>query len=80
MYQGTSLVNYTERASTSCCDMAKEDLANVSRRMKERLEWSDTDLLKAVLTFLDTQASCRVHVQFLLLITTQRFRMMTWLM
>ena len=54
-YQGAPLVNFGNTTLRACADKVKEDLERLDETLKERLEWSDTDMLGAIVSFLDTQ-------------------------
>ena len=54
-YQGAPLVNFGNTTLKACADKVKEDLERLDETLKERLEWSDTDMLGAIVSFLDTQ-------------------------
>ena len=45
----------TDSSCKACAGYVMKDLECLSQKMKERLGWSDTDILGAILTFLDTQ-------------------------
>ena len=40
----------------SCKDQALADLSSLDQKMRVRLEWSDVDLMRSILLFLDTQS------------------------
>ena len=54
-YQGTTLQRYSDSALRYCKDQALADVSRLESKMRERLEWSDVKLLRAILIFLDTQ-------------------------
>lgn len=54
-YQGATLKHFNEAMLKSCKDQALADVRRLEEKMKERLEWSDVKLLRAILVFLDTQ-------------------------
>ena len=54
-YQGTVLKNFSPAAREKTKQDALTDLTGLNEKMKERLEWSDTKLLRCLLVFLDTQ-------------------------
>ena len=54
-YQGVSLKNYSESTKKACIGQAVSDLHRLDEKLRIRLEWSDTALLRAILLFLDTQ-------------------------
>ena len=60
IYQGAAVDSYTSHSIKHCTEQALEDLRKLEERMKERLEWSDIRILRAILVFLDTQSlSCQ---------------------
>ena len=56
VYQGSTLSGYTEAVLSSCSAQAKADLEKLDGRLKERLSWSDTKLLRSMIVFLDTRS------------------------
>ena len=54
-YQGTTLQHYSDSALRYCKDQALADVSRLESKMRERLEWSDVKLLRAILIFLDSQ-------------------------
>ena len=54
-YQGTVLKNFSPAAREKTKQDALTDLTGLNEKMKERLEWSDTKLLRCLLVILDTQ-------------------------
>ena len=56
MYQGAELHHFTDTTTNSCAVQALADLKSLDDRMRTRLEWSDVDLLRSILLFLDTQS------------------------
>ena len=54
-YQGAPLKYLNEALLKSCKDQALADLSRLEEKLRERLEWSDVPLLRAILAFLDTQ-------------------------
>ena len=54
-YQGATLKYFNEAMYKSCKDQALADVSRLEGKMRERLEWSDIKLLRAILVFLDTQ-------------------------
>ena len=42
--------------SKSCKDQALADLSSLDQKMRVRLEWSDVDLMRSIILFLDTQS------------------------
>jgi len=55
MDQGVCLKNYSECAKKVGKDQAAADLNHLDEKLRIRLEWSDTALLREILLFLDTQ-------------------------
>ena len=55
VYQGSALSNYSPAVLKQCADAALADVKRLEEKLKERLEWSDTNMLRAILAFLDTQ-------------------------
>ncbi len=55
MYQGAVLNNYNPATLEACADRALADV-NQLDKMRERLEWSDVKMLRAILVFLDTES------------------------
>ena len=54
-YQGADLRNCGPEVKTTCKDYTLNDLKLLDRNLQERLAWSDKDLLRALLVFLETQ-------------------------
>ena len=59
IYQGSALSNYSPAVLKKCADEALSDIKRLEEKLRTRLEWSDTDMLRAILAFLDTQ-NCRI--------------------
>ena len=55
VYQGTRLTNYSIPSQTLSIKHAVDDLKILNAKMLERLEWSDVQLLRSLLAFLETQ-------------------------
>ena len=55
-HQGAELQNCRPEVKTMCKDYALNDLKLLDENLQERLAWSDKDLLRALLVFLETQA------------------------
>lgn len=55
-YQGATLHHFSESVVTTCKDQVIADISRLEIKMRERLEWSDANLLRAILMFLDTQS------------------------
>ena len=56
VYQGSVLANYNPTTLKACANSALADVERLEERMKSRLEWSDLELLRAILVFLDTKS------------------------
>ena len=56
VYQGVSLKRYDATMLSYCSKQAQSDLRRLTEKMRERLEWSDTELLRALLVFVETQS------------------------
>ncbi len=54
-YQGATLKPFNDATLNSCKAQALADVNRLEGKMRERLEWSDGKLLRAILVFLDTQ-------------------------
>lgn len=57
-YQGATLLNYNDTVLQSCKSQALADLKELDKTMRQRLEWTDTKILRSILIFLDTQSWC----------------------
>ena len=55
-YQGATLKSYTVATLEYCKKQALGDLDRLYKTIQERLEWSDTGVLRATVAFLDTQS------------------------
>ena len=55
-YQGFELHRFNESTAKVCADQAIADLRSLDDRMRARLEWSDLELMRAILVFVDTQS------------------------
>lgn len=53
--QGMELKRYTDVTIKACKEQAVADLNRLDQKMRDRLEWSNIDLLRSILVFLDTQ-------------------------
>ena len=53
VYQGAELCHFSDGIIKSCKD---HDLSSLDQQMRVRLEWSDDDLMRSILLFLDTQS------------------------
>ena len=56
VYQGSELHNFKDSTIKTCQDQALADLKSLDNRMRSRLEWSNVDLMRSILLFLDTQS------------------------
>ena len=55
-YQGAVLKNYSSAAIEFCKKEALADMKRLEANMRQRLEWSDVKLLRALLVFVETQS------------------------
>lgn len=62
VYQGVTLKKYDTATLSYCSHEALADLERLTEKMRERLEWSDTNLLRALLVFLETQSWMKRNV------------------
>ena len=53
-YQGGTVTHYDSTTIASCSVQAIADLKNLTGKLRDRLSWSDMELLRAMLMFLDT--------------------------
>ena len=55
IYYGAAVDSYTSHSIKHCTEQALEDLRKLEEKKKERLEWSDTTILRAtcIFVFLD---------------------------
>ena len=58
IYQGAVLQGYSAYVLSQCADIALKDLQELATQIRSRLEWSDVQLLRSALAFLDTQSWC----------------------
>ena len=56
VYQGSELHHFRDTTTKHCADQALADLKSLDDQMRARLEWSDVDLMRSILLFLDTQS------------------------
>ena len=63
-YQGIILKHFDDEDTVLefCKNQASADVLRLEEKMRQRLEWSDIKLMRAILVFLDTQAWRRRHV------------------
>ena len=55
-YQGAVLKNYSSEMIEFCKKEALADMKQLEENIRQRLEWSDVKLLRAVLVFIETQS------------------------
>lgn len=55
-YQGSILKDFQQSIQQKCAQDALNDLTALEEKMRERLAWSDTKLLRSLLVFLETQS------------------------
>ena len=55
-YQGAVLKNFSTATLDSCKKQALADIKRLEDNMRQRLEWSDVELLRALLVFIETQS------------------------
>ena len=58
VYQGSVVQSYNTTLLKQCAVQAVADLKQLDIEMRSRLEWSDVQMLRSVLAFLDTQSWC----------------------
>ena len=58
LYQGAVLQGYSVAVLSQCASIVLRDLQELSAQIRSRLEWSDVQLLRSALAFLDTQSWC----------------------
>ena len=56
VYQGAVLANYNSTTLQNCGNSALADVERLAERMQARLEWSNLELLRATVAFLDTMS------------------------
>ena len=54
-YQGATLTHFNDAMLESFKDQALANARRLARKMRERLEWSNVQLLRVLIVFLDTQ-------------------------
>ena len=62
VYQGVALRRYDATTLSYCSSEALADLERLTGKMRERIQWSDTDLLRALLVFLEIQSWMKRNV------------------
>ena len=60
-YQGAKLKCYTSATLENCKKLALGDLHQLNKTIQQRLEWSNVNLLRALIVFLDTQSWIKRH-------------------
>ena len=58
IYQGAVLQGYSTAVLIQCASIALRDLQGLATQIRSRLEWSDVQLLRSALAYLDTQSWC----------------------
>ncbi len=56
LYQGVVLQGYNSSLVQECGMCAELDLKMLDHKMRSRLEWSDVEMLRSIITFADTQS------------------------
>lgn len=56
LYQGSELHNFSITTVKICADQALADLLSLDDQMRACLQWSDVDLMRSILLYLDTQS------------------------
>ena len=56
VYRGSELHNFKDSTIKTCQDQALFDLKSLNDQIRSCLEWSDVDLMRSILLFLDTQS------------------------
>ena len=56
MYQGAALEGYSSTMLQQCGEHAVADLKRLDQEMRSRLEWSNLEMMRSILVFLDTQS------------------------
>ena len=56
VYQGLKLHHFRDTTTNTCADQALADLKPLDDQMRACLEWSDVELMRSVLLFVDTQS------------------------
>ena len=56
LYQGSVLHQYTSNMLSRCSSLVVSDLKKLDTKIRDRLAWSDTELLRSILAFLDTRS------------------------
>ena len=58
-YQGSILKDFKQSLQQKCAQDALHDLTALEEKMKERLAWFDTKLIRSLLVFLETKSWMR---------------------
>lgn len=58
-YQGHPILPDFDTILDQCAPQALADLNRLKQKIKDRLQWSDMQLLRSILVFLETQSWCR---------------------
>ena len=56
VYHGSELHRFIVTTAKSCADQALSNLIYLDSKMRAHLEWSDVNLMRSILLFLDTQS------------------------
>ena len=56
LYQGSVLKDFKQSIQQKCAQDALNDLTALEEKMREHLAWSDTQLLRSLLVYLETQS------------------------
>ena len=55
LYQGSALTQYSHSMLSRCTSLGVSDLQKLDSNIRDRLAWSDVELLHSILVFLDTR-------------------------
>ena len=55
VYQGSIFRNYSPAVLKQCADETRSNIKRLEEKLRKWLEWSDADMLRSILAFLDTQ-------------------------
>ncbi len=56
LYQNSVLTQYSTQVLSNCTSTVLSDLQKLEVKLRERLAWSDVELLRSILAFLDTRS------------------------
>ena len=56
VYQGSDLHHFRDTTTKACQDQPLADLKSLDDKMRTHLEWSDVDMMRSILLFLNTQS------------------------